>query len=143
MATLIEGNIPARKPIVLVVDDEPMIRLALAAHLEDKGFEIRDAGSAAEAITILQEPGCLVKLVFSDVRMPGEMDGIGLSRWIFENRPNVAVILASGDIGKANAMADLCGMETIAKPYNYEVAADRIQDAIKRKTCPRSPGDRE
>ena len=124
--------------IVLVVEDEPTIRFALAVHLEEKGFQVREAGCAAEAIAVLQEPGCGVNLVFSDVRMPGEMDGLGLSRWVFENRPNIPVILASGDIGKNAAMHDLCGAETIAKPYNYDVATNRIRDAITRKAPPTS-----
>lgn len=125
---------PASRKIVLVVDDEPMIRMALADHLEGKGFEVREAGNAAEAIAILQESGCIVNLVFSDVRMPGEMDGLGLSRWIFENRPNIPVILASGDLGKTTAMGDLCGAEAMTKPYSYETASDKIQAAINRKT---------
>lgn len=117
---------------MLVVDDEAMIRLSLAEHLEEKGFQVRMAGNAAEAVAILQEQGCIVNLVFSDVRMPGEMDGIGLSRWIFENRPNIPVILASGDLGKTTAMHDLCGAETMAKPYSYENATDKIHAAINR-----------
>jgi DNA-binding NtrC family response regulator len=113
-----------------------VIRLALAVHLEEKGFEVREAGNAADAVTILEEPGCIVNLVFSDVRMPGEMDGIGLSRWIFENRPNVAVILASGDLGKTTAMDDLHGAEAIGKPFNFETATDKIRAAIKKKLPP-------
>lgn len=134
-----DAGLPPRKQLVLVVDDEPTIRLAMAVHLGEKGFEVREAGSAAEAIAILQEPGCLVDLVFSDVRMPGEIDGIGLSRWIFENRPNVAVILASGDLGRITAMKDLGGAEAILKPYNYDVATNKIREAItKRKPAGRS-----
>ena len=94
---------------------------------------MREAGSADDVIAILQEPGCLINLVFSDVRMPGEIDGIGLSRWIFANRPNIAVILASGDLGKMTAMEDLCGAEAIIKPYNYDVATNKIREAIRKK----------
>src|SRR5580692_7877198 len=129
MHRVIEGALPARKQVVLVVEDEIMIRMALTTHLEEKGFDVREAECAADAIAILQEPGCIVNLVFSDVRMPGEMDGLGLSRWIFENRPNIAVILASGDLGKTTAMEDLCGAEAIGKPYNYDVATNKIREA--------------
>ena len=138
MIRVIEGGLPAHKQVVLVVDDEPTIRACLVIHLEDKGFAVREAASAAEAIAVLQEPGCVVNLVFSDVRMPGEMDGIGLSRWIFENRPNVAVILASGDLGKSTAMDDLCGAEAIGKPYNYDSATNRIRESIRKKMSPPS-----
>jgi len=136
MIKVIEGGLPARKQVVLVVDDEPVIRLALAVHLEEKGFKVLEAGCAADAIAILQEPDSVVNLVFSDVRMPGEMDGIGLSRWIFENRPNIAVILASGDLGKTTAMEDLCGAEAIVKPFNFEAATNKIRDAIRKKSPP-------
>jgi DNA-binding NtrC family response regulator len=121
---------------VLVVEDEPMIRLALCTHLEEKGFVIREAACAADAIAILQEPGCPVNLVFSDVRMPGELDGLGLSKWVFENRPNIPVILASGDLGKETAMKDLCGVEALAKPYNFDAAADKIRDLIAKRQTP-------
>ncbi len=136
MTKTTEGGPPPRKQVVLVVDDEPMIRLALAVHLDEKGFDVREAASAAEAVAILQEQGSIINLVFTDVRMPGKMDGIGLSRWIFENRPNIAVILASGDLGKTTAMEDLCGAEAITKPYNYEAATDKIREAIRKKTPP-------
>ena len=127
---------PHRRKVVLVVEDEPMIRLALGTHLEDKGFAVREAACAADAVAILQEPGCPVNLVFSDVRMPGEMDGLGLSKWVFENRPNIPVILASGDLGKEAAMKDLCGVEAITKPYNFDMAADKIRDLIARRQKP-------
>src|ERR1700722_1189750 len=123
------GGAGFRRHKILVVEDEPLIRLALATHLEERGLEVLEAGSAAEAIQILQGPGCLLDLVFTDVRMPGEMDGLGLSKWIFDNRPNVPVILASGDLGKATAMDELCGREAITKPYNFEAAADKIRQA--------------
>lgn len=132
----IPDGVPRRGKVVLVVEDEPMIRLALCTHLEEKGFQIREAACAADAITILQEPGCPINLVFSDVRMPGEMDGLGLSKWVFENRPNIPVILASGDLGKETAMKDLCGVEAITKPYNFDAAADKIRDLIAKRQPP-------
>jgi DNA-binding NtrC family response regulator len=132
----IPGDMPPKGHVVLVVEDEPMIRLALCTHLEDAGFEVREAANAADAIEVLQEPGCMVNLVFSDVRMPGEMDGVGLSRWIFENRPNIAVVLASGDMGKETAMKDLCGVEAMTKPYNFDAAATKIRDVMKKRRPP-------
>ena len=129
-------GLPQAPKVVLVVEDEPIIRLALCTHLEEKGFEVREATCAADAIVILQEPGCPINLVFSDVRMPGEMDGLALSRWVFENRPNIPVILASGEIGKEAAIKDLCGAEAITKPYNFDAAADKISDLIAKRRTP-------
>lgn len=133
---ILAGHGQRSHQVVLVVEDEPIIRFGLAIHLEQCGFEVREAEDAAHAIEILREPGCIIDLVFSDVRMPGEIDGLGLSRWIFENRPNIAVILASGDMGKAVVLQDLCGAETMKKPFNYDALAHSIRAAIKRKSPP-------
>jgi DNA-binding NtrC family response regulator len=124
------SDLPPQRRVVLVVEDEHLILMALAAHLGDKGFSVREACCAADAIAILEEPGCLIDLVFSDVRMPGEMDGFGLSRWIFENRPNVPVILASGNVGQLAVLENLCGAGTMAKPYDFDVATAKITLAI-------------
>jgi len=138
MIKAIDGGVTPRKRVVLVVEDEPIIRFGLAVHLEESGFQVIEAESAPDAIAILQEPGCIVNLVFSDVRMPGAIDGIGLSRWIFENRPNIAVILASGEVGKATAVQDLCGAETMTKPFDYGSLTTRIHSAITKKQPPTS-----
>ncbi len=130
---VIEGGLSPRRHVVLVVEDEPVIRFTLMVHLEDHGFEVRGASCAADAVAILQEPGCLIDLVFSDVRMPGEMDGLELSRWVFEHRPNIPVILASGDLGKNAALMDLCGAETMLKPYSFEAAEAKIRSTIDRE----------
>jgi DNA-binding NtrC family response regulator len=127
-----EDDLPQRRRRILLVEDEPLIRLAMLVYLQDRDFHVREASCAAEAVAILQETGCPIDLVFSDVRMPGEMDGLGLSRWVFENRPNIPVILASGGLGKTSALQDLCGAEMIAKPYNLDSAVARIRTAIDR-----------
>jgi DNA-binding NtrC family response regulator len=121
-----------RRHVILVVDDEPMIRLALADHLEGKGFEVHQAVHADEAITILCAVDCTIDLVFSDVRMPGTMDGLGLSKWIFQNRPHIPVILASGDMGKAVALEDLCGAHAITKPFDYDVVTEKIVGTLAK-----------
>ena len=124
------GGLPTQRRVVLIVEDEVFICLALASHLADKGFTVREAHCAADAIAILEEPGCAIDLVFSDVRMPGEMDGFGLSRWIFENRPNVPVILASANVGQLSVLENLCGAGTMAKPYDFDAATAKITLAI-------------
>ena len=136
MISVIDGGAISRSRVILVVEDEPIIRFGLALHLEECGFQVIEAYDAPSAIALLQEPGCMVDLVFSDVRMPGGIDGIGLSRWIFENRPNMPVILASGEIGKAAAMQDLCGAETMTKPFDFANLSIRINAAITKKQLP-------
>lgn len=120
-----------RTPTILIVDDEVLIRLALSDFLQERGFKIVEAANAAEAVEIIGRGNVKVDLVFSDVRMPGEMDGIGLANWVRENHSDTPVFLASGDIGKTNAAHRLCTEEPFfAKPYNLDVVATKIRETV-------------
>ncbi len=114
---------------VLVVDDEPAIRGVLCEFLRDCGLNPVSAENSDQAVEIIKARTD-IDLVFSDVRMPGRLDGCGLARWILENRPELPVILATGDLGKANAAAGLSGIETFAKPYDFDAAVKKIRDTI-------------
>lgn len=115
-----------------MVDDEPAIRGVLCEFLDEWGFQTLSAASGDEARGLL-EAGARVDLVFSDVRMPGELDGYGLARWVLQRHPGLPVILVSGDLGAVNAAEGLTGVETCAKPYDFEAAAHRIAAAIARR----------
>src|SRR6185503_10871663 len=94
-----------RRHIVLIVDDEPAIRGILYDYLSEAGFNPLAVESGDDAVKLL-ESGQAVDLVFSDVRMPGSVDGFGLARWVMDHRPGLPVLLASGDLGKTNAMRE-------------------------------------
>jgi DNA-binding NtrC family response regulator len=80
---------------VLVVEDEPLVRMVAADALADGGIMAWEAGDAGEALEVLgQRPA--IGVVFTDVDMPGEMDGLGLAREVSETRPDVKVIVTSG-----------------------------------------------
>lgn len=80
---------------ILVVEDEFLVRLDVALQLEDEGFEVIAAGTADEAWALL--PGELpVDVIFTDVNMPGQMDGLQLAQRIHERWPAVNVIVTSG-----------------------------------------------
>lgn len=121
----------ATRPIVLVVDDEAAIRAFVCEHLRDNGFHTFGVDSADHAISLL-EAGLAADLVFSDVRMPGSCDGYGLARWIAQNRPDLPVILTTGDIGMENAATLLCHAEMLPKPYELDSAVARIRQSIAR-----------
>src|SRR5689334_22023277 len=87
----------ARAHAILVVDDEPLIRLSLSDHMQDAGFKVLEASTGDEALAIMAAPGFAVDLVFTDVMMPGLTDGFALAKWIGENQPDVVVIVTSGD----------------------------------------------
>src|SRR6266446_7858051 len=82
----------AHQPLVLVVEDEVLIRSAVAEYLRISGNLVVEAANAAEAIADFAA-GVPIDIVFSDIQMPGTMDGIGLARWVYRNRPGIHVVL--------------------------------------------------
>jgi DNA-binding NtrC family response regulator len=108
------------EPVVLVVEDEVLIRLAVADHLRSCGFKVVEAGNGAEAQELILA-GLHVDLVFSDVTMPGPMDGAALARWLHAQMPDLPVILTSGVPSSLTAAKAACAnIRTLAhKPYDY------------------------
>jgi DNA-binding NtrC family response regulator len=120
-----------RTPTILVIDDEALIRAMLSDYLQECGFKVLEGSNADEAILIIEKTDVIIDLVFSDVSMPGSMDGFGLAKWIRVNRPGLPVILTSGDAKKTSLAKELCeGEPFLAKPYDLEVVVGQIRAAI-------------
>jgi CheY-like chemotaxis protein len=137
------ASVPNPEPIetaatVLIVEDEALIRVVVADMLQDRGFKVLEAANANEAIEIIEKTSVEIDLVFTDVRMPGAMDGFGLVKWIQTSRPTVPVLVASGDIGTANADdRRALGDMFVAKPYDLNHTTAKIHTAIAaRKSNP-------
>jgi two-component system, response regulator PdtaR len=81
-------------PTVLLVEDEVLIRLMLADELRSHGFEVLEASDAAEALDVLQS-SLPVHLLFTDIRMPGAMDGVALARTAHARFPQMKSIIGS------------------------------------------------
>ena len=113
---------------VLVVEDEVLIRTAIAEYLRHCGYRVVEAASADEALVILNETDIQVDIVFSDIKMPGAMDGFGLAKWVRENKPGLEVIL-TGTIEKAaNVAGDLCEHGPhLEKPYEPQQVIEWIK----------------
>ena len=99
--------VPAPPPTILVVEDDVLVRNIVAAYLRECGFDVIEASGADEAIRVLQAD-VRVDIVFSDVNMPGSMDGFGLAQWVRRERPWLRVILTSGAARTAKEAGDLC-----------------------------------
>jgi len=111
---------------VLVVEDEMMVRMPIAEYLRDCGYNVVEAGDASEAIAAM-DTEVPVSLVFSDVRMPGQMDGFGLAEWFRSHYPSVPVLLTSGYNGGRSLSATAGpGGRFIEKPYSQVQVARRI-----------------
>jgi len=85
----------SRRIAVLVVEDETLIRMLAMDSLQDAGFEVIAAVNAAEAIAIL-ESNARIDFVFTDIMMPGSMNGIELGAWIRARRPDLPIAFTSG-----------------------------------------------
>lgn len=83
------------KPTILVVEDEFLIRLDTVDRLEEAGFDVMEAGDADEAIHIL-ETSAEIRILFTDVEMPGSMDGFALARVARNRWPPIEIVVASG-----------------------------------------------
>jgi CheY-like chemotaxis protein len=106
----------AKKPVVLVVEDETLIRLDIVDQIAAAGFEVLEATNADEAIEIL-ETNLNVTIVFTDVDMPGSMDGIKLAQAVRGRWPPIKIVVASGHFKvRDEDMPD--GGIFFDKPYN-------------------------
>jgi CheY-like chemotaxis protein len=111
---------------VLVVEDELMVRMPIVEYLRDCGYHVLEAGDAKEAIAAT-DADAPVNLVFSDVRMPGSMDGFGLAEWFRSHHPEVPVLLTSGYSGNRGLTADSMLVNGfIEKPYSQKQVERRI-----------------
>jgi CheY-like chemotaxis protein len=104
-----------RNPVVLVVEDETLVRVTALAIIEESGFEAIAAGNADEAIRALETRGD-IRAVFTDVQMPGQMDGIKLAEVIRDRWPSVALLVTSGK-GQVLESELPIGGRFLAKPY--------------------------
>lgn len=123
-----------RPRTILVVEDEPLIRMAISDFLQEVGFRVLEASNAADAIAMVESNNSVIDLVFSDVRMPGDLDGFGLSKWIRWNRPHLPVILASGHAKKLDAAHEMEAEDPfLTKPYNLEFVVAQIRQTIDNR----------
>lgn len=132
------SNFDGIKPTILIVEDEMLIRFAISDYLRNCGFQVVEAADASEAVKALESDLVTIDLVFSDVQMPGPMNGFGLARWIRSNRPELPVILTSGAVRTAELAEELCDLGPIEiKPYDSASIAQRMRRSLGLLAAPR------
>lgn len=110
--------IVATRPIVLIVEDEFLVRMSAVAMIEDAGFEVLEAGDADEAITMLESRSD-IRLVFTDIQMPGSMDGLKLAAAVKGRWPPIKIIATSGrHLIRDSDLPE--GALFLSKPYTSE-----------------------
>src|ERR1700679_1354767 len=84
-------------PVILIVEDEFLLRMDSAEVIENAGFEVIQAGNADEAIAILEaRPD--IHVVFTEIQMPGSMDGLKLARFVRDRWPPIKIVATSGHV---------------------------------------------
>jgi len=124
---------PTVNTVVLVVEDEPPIRMVIADVLSDLGYTVLEAGDGRSGLKII-EAGTHVDLLITDVGLPGGMNGRQLADAARERRPNLNVLFVTGyaensPVGSGFAAQ---GMQVMTKPFSLEALAARIQGIIGR-----------
>ena len=117
------------KTTVLVVEDETLVRMYSVGILEDAGFAVLEAESADEALTLLDQHG-EVRLLFSDVDMPGSMDGLALARLVHQRWPHIRLLLTSGHHHLQSAVIPDDG-QFVRKPWSDKILIDKIANVLK------------
>ena len=111
--------------VVLVVEDEPLVRMHAVDLLEDEGFTVIEAGTGDEGLAFLHaRPD--IDVLFTDVEMPGSLDGLALARQTVLHFPGVCVLIVSGRAlpTKEQLASGAC---FFSKPYRGQAIVDHIR----------------
>jgi len=119
------GRGPTRL-VIMVVDDEPMLRELGSAVLQEAGYLVVEAPNAIKALEVL-EAGLRVDVLFTDVQMPGEMDGLELVQRVRRRWPAIKLLVTSG---KAAPIALPTDGRFLAKPYLVADLLEQIDDMM-------------
>jgi CheY-like chemotaxis protein len=113
---------------VLVVEDEFLIRMDIVAFLEDEGFKVQEASNADEAIALLAASPD-IKVLFTDIDMPGTMDGLKLAAAVRDRWPPVRIIVTSGHRQLSDELLPVHG-RFFSKPYDTSQVINAIREMV-------------
>jgi DNA-binding NtrC family response regulator len=112
---------------ILVVEDDILMRMPIAQYLRDCGYKVIEASNSDEAMEVLVHRETVVHIVFSDIEMPGAVDGFGLAKWVRENRPGIQVLLGGTVPRSVESAKELCEQGPVPKPYDPQVVHNNIR----------------
>ena len=119
----------SHRPVLLVVEDDFLVRLTLVDALSDLGFDVLEAEDARDALSLLcDRPD--IDLILSDINLPGGSDGFALARAARVIRPGLPVIYASGRYARAEPHQQVSGARFLAKPFTPTLAVAVINELL-------------
>jgi signal transduction histidine kinase len=125
------GEPPQGNETILLVEDNREVQEVAELLLDQLGYRVFSVQSTAAALALL-ESGEPIDLVFTDIVMPGELDGVALAQCVRQEYPDVAVLLTSGYARAANLLE--IGLPILRKPYQLATLARAIRDALDRQS---------
>ena len=117
-------------PLVLVVEDNDLLRLYATDMLEENGFSVLAAENAADALKIFESRKD-VRLLFTDIQMPGKLDGMDLARQVHARWPSVLLVITSGQVRPARAEIPDDG-RFVAKPYRPGDVLTQVNNLLQK-----------
>ena len=126
-----EGGTAPRELTVLLVEDEVLTRLMLADELRSQGLQVLEASNADEALTVLQS-SLPVHLLFTDIRMPGEMDGMALAKFAHAHFPRIKRIIGSS--GRPEQSIGDFADAFLAKPFTLKQLVEKVKETTGSRT---------
>lgn len=129
------NDVAPNSPYALVVDDDFLVRMDAIDILEQAGFRVLEAdhGDAAHELLETRHPD--VVLLFTDVQMPGTLDGFALARKVAHSWPHISLVVASGHIRPSPGALPVKA-RFIAKPFSAEVVYAHIQEILPHGNKP-------
>ena len=115
---------------ILFVEDETLVRMDMAEFLRECGYRVYEAATAKEPIEALQAK-FVVDLVFTDINLPDDMNGLELGEWTLRERPGVKVLVTTGDASRTVDIPQTVGL-VLAKPYTGRDLLDRVRQALTK-----------
>lgn len=119
----------AQEALILIVEDECLIRMHAADVASEQGYLVLEAGSGDEALMLLErESG--IDILFTDIDMPGKCDGLALAKYIRHSWPSVRIVVTSGKVRpRAQDLPD--GSLFLAKPYRPSELAEAFARVLQ------------
>src|SRR6478609_2445704 len=115
-------------PNVLVVEDEMVLRMRAVDIVEDAGFHAVEAVNADQAFSILESRSD-ISLLFTDIQMPGSMDGLKLAHAVHDRWPSIKIILVSGQVKPSDAERP-ANSRFFGKPLGVDQMITELQDMV-------------
>jgi two-component system, response regulator PdtaR len=117
-----------QKPVILVVEDDALVRLYAVGLFEENGFDVVEAANADTALKLLETRDD-VRLLFTDIQMPGSCDGMDLARQVHARWPRILLVITSGRTKPAQADIPDHG-RFVGKPYRASELLAEVNDMM-------------